>query len=248
MFILIMGVTGSGKTTLGKLLSAAMGWPFFDADDFHSPDNVRKMASGLPLTDEDRGPWLQELRALISQHNERGVNGVLACSALKEAYREILTAGADVPVVYLKASPDLIRSRLDSRSGHYMPTRLIESQFLFLEEPNESIIIDAAWPTEQAVGAIRSRLENRARMRSDAMSSGRARKLETAMNEETFNLSIRKFLKMVGVNSQREIEQAVAKAVAARAISGTESLPAKMTLEVADLKLNVSFDGEIKLD
>ena len=172
---------------------------------------------------------------------------MLACSALKETYREILTAGADVAVVYLKAPPDLIRSRLDSRSGHYMPKRLIESQFLDLEEPNESIIIDAAWSTEQAVGAIRSRLENRARMRNNAMSSGRARKLETAMNEETFNLSIRKFLKMVGVNSQREIEQAVAKALAARAISGTESLPAKMTLEVADLKLNVSFDGEIKL-
>jgi len=159
MFILIMGVTGSGKTTIGKLLSAAMGWPFYDADDFHSADNVRKMASGVPLTDEDRNPWLQELRELISKHNERGENGVLACSALKEAYREVLAAGTDVAVVYLKAHPDLIRSRLDSRSGHYMPKRLIESQFVDLEEPRESIIIDAAWPAEQAVGTIRSRLE-----------------------------------------------------------------------------------------
>ena len=159
MFILIMGVTGSGKTTLGKLLSAATAWPFYDADDFHSPDNVRKMASGVPLTDEDRGPWLKELRELISQRNGGGENGVLACSALKETYRAILTAGADVAVVYLKASPDLIRSRLDSRSGHYMPKRLIESQFLDLEEPNESIIINAAWSKEQAVAAIRARLE-----------------------------------------------------------------------------------------
>lgn len=158
MFVLIMGVTGSGKTTIGKLLSAAMGWPFYDADDFHSPDNVRKMASGVPLTDEDRGPWLKELHELISHHNERGENGVLACSALKEAYRRILSADADVAVVYLKAHRDLIRSRLDSRRGHYMPQRLIESQFLDLEEPKEGIIIDAAWSTEQTVVAIRSQL------------------------------------------------------------------------------------------
>ena len=158
MFILVMGVTGSGKTTIGTLLSAAMGWPFYDADDFHSPENVRKMASGVPLTDEDRGPWLQELHELISRHNERGENGVLACSALKAVYRSILSADADVAVVYLKAHPDLIRSRLDSRSSHYMPQRLIGSQFLDLEEPKEGIIIDAAWPPEQIVETIRSEL------------------------------------------------------------------------------------------
>jgi len=158
MFILVMGVTGSGKTTIGTLLSAAMGWDFYDADDFHSLENVHKMASGVPLTDEDRGPWLQELHELISRHNERGENGVLACSALKAVYRRILSADADVAVVYLKAHPDLIRSRLDSRSGHYMPQRLIGSQFLDLEEPKEGIIIDAAWPPEQIVETIRSEL------------------------------------------------------------------------------------------
>lgn len=158
MFILVMGVTGSGKTTIGTLLSAGMGWPFYDADDFHSPDNVRKMASGVPLTDEDRGPWLEELHELISHHNKRGGNGVLACSALKDAYRRILSADADVAVVYLKVDPELIRSRLDSRHGHYMPQRLIESQFLDLEEPKEGIIIDAARPAEQTVAAIRSQL------------------------------------------------------------------------------------------
>jgi len=158
MFTLVMGVTGSGKTTIGTLLSAAMGWPFYDADDFHSPENVRKMASGVPLTDGDRGPWLQELHELISRHNQRGENGVLACSALKAVYRRILSADADVAVVYLKAHPDLIRSRLDSRSGHYMPQRLIGSQFLDLEEPKEGIIVDAAWPPEQIVETIRSEL------------------------------------------------------------------------------------------
>ena len=153
-----MGVTGSGKTTIGRLLSTVMGWPFYDADDFHSPDNIRKMASGVPLTDKDRGPWLQQLQQLISRCNEHGENGVLACSALKEAYRRILCADADVAVVYLKAQPDLIRSRLDTRVGHYMPQRLIESQFLDLEEPKEGIIIDAAWPPERTVETIRSQL------------------------------------------------------------------------------------------
>ena len=158
MFVLVMGVTGSGKTTIGRHLSAVMGWPFYDADDFHSQDNIRKMASGVPLTDEDRGPWLRQLQQLISQRNEQGENGVLACSALKAVYRSILSADADVAVVYLKAHPDLIRSRLDTRVGHYMPQRLIESQFLDLEEPKEAIIIDAARPREQIVTAVRSQL------------------------------------------------------------------------------------------
>lgn len=158
MFVLIMGVTGSGKTTVGTLLSAAMNWPFYDADDFHSAANVRKMASGVPLTDQDRAPWLKELRELISHRNERGENGVLACSALKETYRRTLCADANVAVVYLKAHRDLVRSRLERRSGHYMPHGLIESQFLDLEEPQDCIVIDGVWPPEQIVGFIRSQI------------------------------------------------------------------------------------------
>lgn len=158
MFILIMGVTGSGKTTIGKLLSAAIGWPFYDADDFHPLDNVRKMASGVPLTDEDRGPWLKQLHGLIAQHNEQGKNGVLACSALKQAYRTILSADVDVTFVYLKADPELIRSRLDNRTGHYMSKHLIESQFDDLEEPSNGVIVDSALLPEQAVAVIRSQL------------------------------------------------------------------------------------------
>jgi gluconokinase len=158
MFIVIMGVTGCGKTTVGRLLSAAIGWPFYDADDFHSPVNVRKMASEVSLTDMDRAPWLAELRALIAERSGRGDNGVLACSALKQSYRRTLSTGASLVVVYLKAEADLIRSRLADRRGHYMPPRLIESQFLDLEEPEEAITIPAAWPPERIVSAIRSQI------------------------------------------------------------------------------------------
>jgi gluconokinase len=158
MFILIMGVTGSGKTTIGRLLSVSLGWPFFDADDFHSAQNVRKMASGVPLTDEDRRPWLQELHRLISQRTEEGESGVLACSALKQAYRSMLCSDNPVEVVYLKAHPELIRSRLERRRGHYMPPELIESQFRDLEEPQSALVVDAAMSAEQAVAMVRSGL------------------------------------------------------------------------------------------
>lgn len=158
MFILIMGVTGSGKTTIGTLLSESIGWPFYDADDFHPQENIRKMSSGIPLTDEDRRPWLQELRSLIAQRSQRSEDGVLACSALKQSYRKILSEGGRVDVVYLKADPDLIRSRLDNRSGHFMSQRLVDSQFADLEEPDDSIIIDAASTPEHAVATIRSQL------------------------------------------------------------------------------------------
>lgn len=158
MFILIMGVAGSGKTTIGTLLSAELGWPFYDADDFHSADNVRKMACGVALTDEDRAPWLKELQRLVSDRNQRGDKGILACSALKQRYRATLCADGKVTLVYLKAQRDLIRSRLESRGGHYMPHSLIESQFLDLEEPEDGITIDAAGQAEQIVAAIRSRL------------------------------------------------------------------------------------------
>lgn len=159
MFILVMGVTGSGKTTVGTLLSAATGWPFYDADEFHSPANVVKMASGVPLTDQDRMPWLDDLRTLISERGAQGENGVLACSALKESYRRILSAAANLVVVYLKAEPSLVRSRLAVRRGHYMPQSLVESQFLDLQEPEQAITIPADWAPVQIVKAIQSQLQ-----------------------------------------------------------------------------------------
>lgn len=158
MFILVMGVTGSGKTTVGALLAAAIGWPFYDADEFHSPASIQKMASGVSLTDEDRRPWLDQLRTLMAECDERGENGVLACSALKESYRRTLSTGAILVIVYLKADADLIWSRLADRRGHYMPQGLIGSQFSDLEEPEEAITIPATWPPEQIVRAIRAQV------------------------------------------------------------------------------------------
>jgi len=136
MFIILMGVGGSGKTTVGRILASDLGWSFYDADDFHSPDSVRKMASGIPLTDEDRLPWLEDLRNLIAEHGEREENAVLACSALRRTYRDILSSGSgELVMVYLKADAELIRERLADRLSHYMPVQLLESQFETLEEP-----------------------------------------------------------------------------------------------------------------
>ncbi len=158
MFILLMGVTASGKTTVGKLLASLIGWPFYDGDDFHPETNVAKMSSGIPLTDEDRAPWLTKLSGIVAQHSAEGENGILACSALKQKYREMLFSAGDVATVYLKAEPALIRQRLGSRRGHYMPAALLESQFLALEEPEGAVTIPASWPPERIVRTIRTEL------------------------------------------------------------------------------------------
>ena len=136
MVIILMGVSGCGKTTVGKLLSQEVGLPFFDADDFHPPENVQKMESGQPLNDVDRQPWLEILSDEITEWNQSG-GAILACSALKEKYREILRKGeGDVQFVYLKGSRNLIWDRIKKRSGHYMPPELLDSQFDVLEEPH----------------------------------------------------------------------------------------------------------------
>ena len=158
MMILIMGVTGSGKTTVGKMLAAELGWPFFDADDFHSPANVGKMSSGVPLTDEDRRPWLGQLKALISAQRAHGENGVLACSALKTSYRDILSSEDELMIVYLRADRRLVEKRLAGRKGHFMSRDLIESQFSALEEPDSAITVPADWRPEKVVELIRSKV------------------------------------------------------------------------------------------
>jgi gluconokinase len=159
MVILIMGVAGSGKTTVGIRLASSLGWEFADADDFHSPDNVAKMAAGIPLTDEDRGPWLRDLQALVRQFAVSGRNLVLACSALRASYRDLLcSANSQTAIVYLKTDPPLILERLTERQGHYMPASLIESQFKDLEEPNAAITIPADRRPDQIVDAIRASL------------------------------------------------------------------------------------------
>jgi len=120
MVVLLMGVTASGKTTVGRLLGAALGYPFYDADDFHPPANVDKMRRGIPLTDADRRPWLETLRDLVRRSLAENRDVVLACSALKDAYRRYLLIDVRVTLVYLKADRDLIRQRLQQRRGHFM--------------------------------------------------------------------------------------------------------------------------------
>ena len=145
--IVVMGVSGSGKTTVGRLLAQRLGWEFADADSFHSAQNISKMREGIPLSDPDRWPWLETLRQLIVERLDGGKSLVLACSALKDEYRRALTGGDErVSFVYLKGSRELILSRLEGRIGHYMKPELLESQFQALEEPNDATILDVARP------------------------------------------------------------------------------------------------------
>ena len=154
-----MGVSGCGKTTVGKRLSQKIGLPFFDADDFHPPENVEKMKSGQPLNDDDRQPWLKILSDRISKWNRSG-GAILACSALKRSYRAILQSKSkDVQFVYLKGDRDLILDRIKNRSGHYMPPELLDSQFEALEEPDDAITISIEPSPDEIVGKILSKLK-----------------------------------------------------------------------------------------
>ena len=158
MIVLLMGVAGSGKTTVGTMLASQLGWEFADADDYHPAANVEKMRNGIPLTDADREPWLESLRSLIVAWMVAGKSAVLACSALKQAYRDRLMVGASVRVVYLKASRELLRERLLLRRGHYMKEGMLESQIATLEEPADAIVLDARSPVEDVVREIRVRV------------------------------------------------------------------------------------------
>ncbi len=136
--IVVMGVTGSGKSTIGLDLAHSLGWEFYDADAFHPEENVTKMSNGIPLTDEDRVPWLKCLGSLITSAKENGENLVLACSALKHNYRDMLKCNLDsVCFVYLSGDVELIGNRMKARVGHFMPTTLLHSQFALLEKPSE---------------------------------------------------------------------------------------------------------------
>jgi gluconokinase len=159
MIIILMGVSGSGKTTVGRLLASDLSWDFYDADDFHTPENKAKMARGIPLNDEDRGPWLNSLRALILDRYQKGKDAVIACSALKETYRTILQVNNTVRFVYLKGSFDQIRQRLNGRKNHFMSADLLADQFATLEEPKNALQIDTTLPPEQIVSLIRDGLD-----------------------------------------------------------------------------------------
>jgi gluconokinase len=151
MIVVVMGVSGVGKTTIGRRLAERLGWPFIDADDHHPAANVAKMAAGTPLDDADRWPWLAALNALLLKE----ANAVVACSALKEIYRQRLLAGvADARVVYLHGAKALIASRLAARRHRYMPASLLDSQFATLEPPARAIRVDVAGEPEACVEAI----------------------------------------------------------------------------------------------
>lgn len=134
--LLVMGVAGSGKSTAGENLAVELGWPFRDADSFHPAANIAKMSAGIPLTDDDRWPWLAAIAAWIDERRDTGAPGIVSCSALKRSYRRILLDGRpDVRLVYLQGDKSLIAGRMARRTGHFMPPALLDSQFATLEEP-----------------------------------------------------------------------------------------------------------------
>lgn len=159
MVVLLMGVAGSGKTTIGRQLAAELGWKFADADEFHPPANVAKMSAGIPLDDTDRAPWLAAIRLYMDTRLERNENAVVTCSALKEKHRAVLLRDApDVKLVYLRGTRDVLWSRISGRQGHFMKPAMLDSQLATLEEPVRAIVIDIAQSPEQIVAGIRSAL------------------------------------------------------------------------------------------
>jgi gluconokinase len=159
VIVVLMGVTGSGKTTVGRLLAEQLGWTFVEGDDFHPPENVAKMRRGEPLSDADRMPWLRVLRARIDALAAAGRSAVVTCSALRQAYRDALARGRpEVRFVWLTAAPELLRDRLAHRTGHFMPPALLESQLETLEAPADVPAIDAGPPPAELVATIRAAL------------------------------------------------------------------------------------------
>jgi gluconokinase len=158
--LVVMGVSGCGKTSLGTELAAALGWSFFDADDFHPPENVAKMRAGLPLTDEDRTPWLFQLNVLL----QANTHGVLACSGLKEKYRAALQAGLPkLRFIHPHGAFDVIAARIEARSkatGHYMPASLLTSQFEALEPCAEALMVDIEMPRAERVDYVLGHLSS----------------------------------------------------------------------------------------
>ena len=155
-----MGVSGTGKSTIGQLLSDRTGWKFYDADDFHSPANIEKLSRGIALSDSDRQPWLQKLQQLITHTLAKQETGILACSALKLQYRQVLRGdSSQVVFIYLRGDYDCIQRRVSERQGHFMSPSLLRSQFDALEEPQQALIVDVALEPEQIVAEILRQIE-----------------------------------------------------------------------------------------
>jgi gluconokinase len=158
MIVIVMGVTGSGKTTVGKMLAQRLGSDFADADDFHSAANKDKMHRGIPLTDADRLPWLEAMHEYLVKAHEENRSVVLGCSALKRSYRQMLRKKLSVQVVYLKGSYEVIDAHLRERKGHFADDKILAAQFADLEEPHEAIVVDVRLKPEEIVEEILKQL------------------------------------------------------------------------------------------
>ena len=158
MIVVISGVAGVGKTTVGEALAVALGWAFYDADDVHTPEARERMHRGEALTDTLRQPWLDRVRAILVDAAERGGNAVVACSALKQQYRDILSRGLPVRFVFLNADAEVLRARLQQRSDHFAGVALLERQLATLELPSDALTLDATLPVDALVAQIRRTL------------------------------------------------------------------------------------------
>ncbi len=158
MVIMVMGTTGAGKTTVGRLLAARLGWNFLDADDFHPQANIEKMKHGIALTDADRAPWLANIHSRLLQLTSEGKNAVLACSALKQTYRETLSAGLDFRIVYLRGTYEQMRRHILSRHGHFAGEAILAGQFADLEEPQNALALNVTDSPESLVDQAMLRL------------------------------------------------------------------------------------------
>ncbi len=159
MVVILMGVSGAGKSTVGQMLARQLGWRFYDADDLHPDANKRKMNHGIPLNEHDRRPWLAAVRGLIQRCLADGVSAVIACSALRQSYRDLLVVDpSSVRIVYLKGAMSLIAERMAARSGHFMSKELLQSQFDTLEEPQDATTVDISASPEEIATSIRASL------------------------------------------------------------------------------------------
>lgn len=160
MIVVVMGVCSSGKTIIGSMLAERMGVSFYDGDEFHLPENVKKMKNEIPLNDDDRIPWLEKIAAEMKKWENQG-GAVLACSALKESYRQTLRKGGDVRFVYLKGTKQTILERIKNRKGHFFPACLVDSQFETLEEPTDAIAADITKEPEKIVEEVLMKLQKK---------------------------------------------------------------------------------------
>jgi gluconokinase len=158
VIVIIMGTTGAGKTTIGTMLAKQLNWEFADADNFHPPASIEKMSRGIPLNDADRAPWLAAMRKAILKWIAAGKNVVLACSALKRAYRDELRPSPEVKIIYLKGTYTLFAERIRHRRGHFAGEQILAGQFADLEEPDDAITVDAAESPDEIVAGIRKQL------------------------------------------------------------------------------------------